>query len=128
MSESEPVAVQVTDAVIAQSPRPVPRRLDDLDTLGTLEFVQLVDVTNNKVNGAALRIWRALLQENLHLPQIHPRHGGRIAPRKSQPETELARVEIDRGPDIADLKTRVVLFAFHLRRIRSFHTYFPIAA
>ena len=106
--------MQIADGVIAHSPWPVPRRLDDFDAIGALELVQLVGVADDEIHLASLGIGLALLQEYLRTTQIHTREGRRVAPSEGLLEAELFRVELGGCENVADFQTSVVLLAVNL--------------
>jgi len=114
MSEHEVVPVQIPDCIVAQSPGPVPRRLDDFDAVGALELVQFVGVAHDEIHRAPFGIGRALLQEYLHATQIHTRHRRRVAPGEGLFEAELFRVELGGCEDVADRQAGVMLLAVNL--------------
>src|SRR5438445_12448871 len=115
MSKAEIVPVQIPDRVLAQPVGLGLRCLHDFDPVGAVELVELVGIADDEIHGAPLGSWRALVQEYLHMTQVHASKRRWVALGEGQDEAELFRVEVGGGKDVADRQGRVVLFAVDLR-------------
>src|SRR6266850_5964230 len=122
MSKLEPVAVQISDGVVADSILPVSRRLNDFDAVGAVKLIELVRVSDDKEHCTAFGAGSAPLQEHLHSIEIHPGHRRRLAKGEGQEEAKLVFVEVGSCLDVADRQTGVEHFAFDVRGCRRHRT------
>ena len=125
LSEPQLVAVEIADPIVAQTVRPVTRRLDNVDSVGALKFVELVRVPDDEIHGTAGWIGRPLFKEHLHIPQVHSGDCRWVTPREPQPKSELVGVEVDGRTDVAHRQGRMLLFALDFGDGRSAHEISP---
>src|SRR5260370_16282704 len=104
MSEHEVIPIQVAHSIVAEAVWSVVDCLRDFDTIGAVEFVQLVGVADTKIDRACLRtgIGGAFPQENLNFAKIHAGEGRRFAPREPFLEAQLLDIEFDAGWNVPD--------------------------
>ncbi len=91
--------------------------LRDFDTIGAVEFVQLVGVAHIEIDRASLGtgIGRAFRQEDLDFTKAHAGEGRRFAPGERVLKAELLDVEFDGGWNVTDHQSGVHLVAFDER-------------
>src|SRR5947209_12093484 len=123
MPKRKMVSIQVAYNVISNSIFSVADLLCNFDAVYAMKFVELIRVANQKVNRASLWLRRALLQKHLYPAKIHACEGRRLTPCEPQCESQLFRIEVDGGENVADRQARVNLLALHEGRCRSGHAF-----
>jgi hypothetical protein len=118
VSKHEVISIQVAHDIVADAVWSVVDCLRDFDTIGAVEFVQLVGVADNEIDRASLRTvsGRAFLQENLDSAKVHAGEGRWLAPGERLLEAELLDVEFDGSWNVTDRQAGVDLLAFDERR------------
>ena len=102
MSEDQVIPIQIPHRVIADAVRSVIDHLRDFDTIGAMEFVQLVGVADNEIHGATLRAGRggAFLQEDLDFAKVHAGECRRFTPAERMLKAQLLGVVFRGGCNV----------------------------
>ena len=117
MSKHEVVPIQVAHSIVADAVWSVLNCLSDFDTIGAVEFVQLVGVADKEIGRASIRTRsrRAFPQKHLDFAKVHAGEGRWLAPSERLLEAKLLYVEFDRGQNVTDRQAGVDLLAFDKR-------------
>src|SRR3954462_4549196 len=100
MAECQVIPVRVPYAVIADAVLAIADLFCDLHPACAVELVQRIGVSHVEVDGASARARRSLLQEQLDVAEHHAGERRRVAPGEPETESQLLRVELDRGGNI----------------------------
>src|SRR6267378_1778323 len=118
MSKHEVIPMQVAHGIVADAVWPVVDGRGNLDSIGAVEFVQLVGVANKEIDRTSVGAGRrgAFRQEHLDLTKVHAGKGRRLAPCERLLEAELLDVEFDGSRNVTDRQAGVDLLAFDERQ------------
>src|SRR5713101_2629215 len=106
--------MQVAHDIVADAVWSVVDGLRDFDTVGAVEFVQLVGVADDEIDRASLRTGsgRSFLQANLRFAKVHAGASRALTPGERRLGVERLDGELVRGSNVIDRQGRVDLRAF----------------
>src|SRR5690349_11621891 len=94
VAEAEYVSVQIANRVIANRIIPVSDFRDDLDSVRTMEFVQVVGVSHHEKNRRTIRTRRSFLQKKLDVPNVHAGKSRWLAESERDEKPKLVPVKL----------------------------------
>ena len=104
-----------SNGVIANRVIPVSDFRDDLDSVRTMEFVQVVGISHHEKNRRTIRAGRSFLQKKLDVANVHAGKSRRLTESKRDEKPQLVAVKLSGSSDIIDGKRGMNLLAFDQR-------------
>src|SRR5882724_9022679 len=86
-----------------------------LEAVSPVVVIKVGGVADHEIHRTPFWTGRTQLQKYLHLAQSYTCNRRRVAPGKSQTETQFFSVEVGGGTDIADGQARVVVLTVDVR-------------